>query len=107
MLTDSAFIAHSVAPDGEDVGLVLNLDLKEKDGKITGKLSDDMGCIASDITDVTFEDAVLKFLTAAVAPEGEIPMVFEMTVVTYTLKGESTTDCYNGKWKAVRKKEKK
>lgn len=93
--------------NGADIDLILTLDLKEKDGKITGKLSDDMGYIASDISDVTFEDAVLKFSAAAVAPEGEIPMVFEMTVVADTLKGEWTADYYNGKWKAVKKKKDK
>jgi len=93
--------------EGADIELLLSLVLEHKGEKLTGKLSDDMGYIYSDISEAKLEGNTLTFKADAQAPEGQVTMVFTMTVAGDKMEGKWTADLYAGSWSPVREKEAK
>ena len=91
--------------EGPGIDLMLTLEIKHEDGKITGRINDDLGYIDADITDVSFQDNVLKFTTEAQPPEGTIPMVFELKFENGVLDGKWNVGegLYEGTWAAEKK----
>jgi len=89
--------------EGADIELLLTLVLEHKAGAINGKVADDMGYIDCAITEGKLENNVLTFKGVAQAPEGELPMIFKLTVKDGQLEGSWTAGEYTGEW--VAKKE--
>jgi len=78
----------STFAEGAGFALVFTLVLEHKDDAITGKLSDDMGYIDSEITEVKLEGDVLTFEAIAMAPDGNLTMLFTLKCSDEELKGE-------------------
>lgn len=78
----------STFAEGPGFDMVFTLVLKHEDDAITGKLTDDMGYIDSEITGAKLEGDVLTFEAIAMAPDGEIPMIFTLKCSSSELKGE-------------------
>lgn len=90
--------------EGAGIDLVFTLVLEHKGSTITGKLSDDMGYISCDITEVNLEKDVLTFQAVANTPDGDIPMTFKMNVMEGKLEGKwEAGDAVYGEWTAEKK----
>jgi len=83
--------------------LYLTLNLEHKDGKIVGKLSDNMKIINGDIFETELKDGVLSF--KVIANVDDSPTVqFRLKITGNKIEGEwKSTDGVSGKWTAKRK----
>jgi len=93
----------STFAEGPGFDMVFTLVLEHKNDAITGKLSDDMGYIDSEITEVKLDGDVLTFEAIAMTPDGDVTMVFTMKCSAGELKGEwdAEGEAY-GEWTATK-----
>jgi hypothetical protein len=69
------------------IELQLTLTLEKKDGRLTGRLEDDMGYIDCEIADALLEDTALTFTAVAQTPDGSFDMTFDMRIDGETMTG--------------------
>jgi hypothetical protein len=87
-----------------DIDMEIVLVLEEKNGALTGRISDDWGYLNGDIIDPAFERDTLTFEAFARSSQGDRPMVFRMTVGENEMRGEWNSLGSSGDWILAKKK---
>ncbi len=88
-----------------DIDMELTLVLTEKDGTISGKISDDWGYINFDITEPKRENDVLTFKALVETSSDDHQMSFKMIISKAKMEGRWESLGSFGSWTALRKNE--
>lgn len=81
-----------------DIDMEIVLVLEEKNGTLTGRISDDWGYLDGDIIDPAFERDILTFEALAQSSQGDRPMIFRMAVGENEMRGEWNSLGSSGDW---------
>jgi hypothetical protein len=93
--------------EGEPQPNELTLVLELKDGKLSGKMSDQYGTMnETQVDEISLEEGIFSFSVQAELPGGPIKLAFQMKVTGDSMEGELTIPDMgmSGKWEATRQK---
>ena len=90
---------------GIDIEMELILVLKEENGILSGKITDDWGYIDCDLIEPKRENNTLTFKALVETSSDEHQMIFEMTITKYEMEGRWESLGSYGNFSFIKKKE--
>jgi len=88
-----------------DIDMEIILVLEEKNGMVTGRISDDWGYMDCDITDPVLKQNILTFKAMVETSHGDHQMAFRMIVAGDKMTGQWESLGSFGDWSLVKRKE--